>query len=179
MMRVHGGRLKGRKIKAPPASPGVRPATALVRQAVFDTIGDVSECRVLDLYGGSGALAIEALSRGAERAVIVEKSRKNASIIKSNLAALDLIAKVICAPVEKVLSGMAGKTFDLIFVDPPFNKAMIEPTLAALVKYGLAGEAGLIVARHAAGEKFKLPQQFRGSVREKKYGDSFVIFLYF
>lgn len=178
-MRVLGGRLKGRKIKAPPASPGVRPATSLVRQAVFDTIGDVSDCTVLDLFGGSGALAIEALSRGAASAVIVEKSRKNVSIIKDNLAALDLEAGVICAPVEKALPGMAGREFDLIFVDPPFNKDLIEPTLATVVKHGLTAEGGLVVARHAAGEKYKLPEGFEGQVREKRYGDSFVILLYF
>ncbi|WP_462137274.1 16S rRNA (guanine(966)-N(2))-methyltransferase RsmD [Candidatus Mycalebacterium sp.] len=121
-MRVITGSVKGRKIKT--ASKGVRPMTARVKKSVFDRLGDIGGARVLDVFAGSGALGIEALSRGADSAVFVEKSTHVADIVCENIKQCgfenrcEVIRLDYRKAAQRLLSG--EKRFDLIFIAPPY-----------------------------------------------------------
>jgi 16S rRNA (guanine966-N2)-methyltransferase len=124
-MRVIAGEYRGRRLKAP---PGVRtrPTADRVREALFSILGDVEGLRVADLFAGSGALGIEALSRGAEHATFVEGNHGAVGILKFNLAALGIVEGVEVFEWETVnwLRTVAGSlAFDLVLVDPPYSSA--------------------------------------------------------
>lgn len=153
-MRVVGGDLRSRRLTAAPR--GVRPTSDRVRESLFATLGDVTGARVLDLFSGTGALAIEALSRGAERAVLVDQARTSLDAIRQNLASLGLQhrAKVVRGDAAHAVARLdAGERFDLVLLDPPYGSDRLTPTLAALVARGvLAPFATLVVEtskRHA------------------------------
>lgn len=123
-MRVTGGRLRGLRLRAP-RGPGTRPATGRVRESVFATLGGaVIGARVLDLYAGSGSLGIEALSRGGESAVFVERSRPALGALRSNLRSTGIAdaARVVPRSVERFVAGAPqGPGFDIVFADPPWD----------------------------------------------------------
>ncbi len=121
-MRVIAGSLGGRRLVAPPGR-ATRPTSDRVREALFSILGDVAGLAVLDLYAGTGALGIEALSRGASHATFVEQARSALRSLRQNRAALHLAsrARVVAAPVERVLAAppWLGETIDLVFIVPP------------------------------------------------------------
>ncbi|MEA2271097.1 MAG: rRNA (guanine966-N2)-methyltransferase [Solirubrobacteraceae bacterium] len=126
-MRVVAGRFGGRRLAAPPGR-ATRPTSDRVREALFSILGPLDGARVLDLYAGSGALAIEALSRGAQSAVLVERDRRAVAAIRANLDALGVAepeARLVAAPARAALKNAraAGDTYDLVFVDPPYRSA--------------------------------------------------------
>src|SRR5438445_427044 len=124
-MRIIGGQAAGRLLKVP-SGYDVRPTPDLVRQAVFNSLGDrVSGARVLDLFSGSAAIGLECLSRGARFVVSVEKANRHAAMIRANLAALELPAENYQLRIQDVLTAIgqlaeAAEQFDLIMADPPF-----------------------------------------------------------
>jgi 16S rRNA (guanine966-N2)-methyltransferase len=121
-MRVVAGRYKGRRLTAP-AGLDVRPTSDRVREALFSILGDIEGLTVLDLFAGSGALGIEALSRGAARATLVDDDRRAIEAISANLAPLgDADAEVVRADALVWLGGRRGP-YDLVFVDPPYSSA--------------------------------------------------------
>ena len=120
-MRVVAGTFKGRRL-ATPRGTRTRPTADRVREALFAMLGDVTDARVLDLYAGSGALGIEALSRGAASAVFVERDARAVATIERNLAAVGVEASVIRQDALRFLAGAAG-AFDLVFCDPPYDSA--------------------------------------------------------
>jgi 16S rRNA (guanine966-N2)-methyltransferase len=121
-MRVVAGQYRGRRLTAPRGTD-VRPTSDRVREAVFSILGDISGLRVLDLFAGSGALAIEALSRGAASATLVENGRAALEAIRANLAPLqDADADVVGADAVVWLGGKRGP-YDLVFLDPPYSEA--------------------------------------------------------
>src|SRR3954467_7338989 len=121
-MRVVAGRYRGRRLSAPRGN-SVRPTSDRGREALFSILGDIEGLRVLDLFAGSGALAIEALSRGAVSATLVENDRAALDAIRANLAPLpDANADVVRADVLAWLGGQRGP-FDLVFADPPYSSA--------------------------------------------------------
>ena len=121
-MRIVAGTLGGRRLKAP-AGRGTRPTSDRVREALFSIIGDLDGARVLDLFAGSGALGIEALSRGASAAVFVDTDPKALTAIKANLQALDITAKVHRRDAIAYLNNAGEAPFDLVFLDPPYSSA--------------------------------------------------------
>jgi 16S rRNA (guanine966-N2)-methyltransferase len=123
-MRVIAGAWKGRRLKAPPGR-STRPTADRTREALFAILGDLEGLRVLDLYAGSGALGIEALSRGAAEAVFVESSRRAAEAIRANLHAVgDPPARISVAKVLVHLErARAEDPYDLVFADPPYSSA--------------------------------------------------------
>ncbi len=125
-MRVVAGEFKGRRLQAPRGSR-TRPTADRVREALFSMLGDVSDARVLDLYAGSGALGIEALSRGAESALFVERDQAALAALRRNLDAVGARADVRRQDVLRFLARPEG-TFDLVFCDPPYDDA---PAVAA------------------------------------------------
>ncbi|HEY1357567.1 MAG TPA: 16S rRNA (guanine(966)-N(2))-methyltransferase RsmD [Thermoleophilaceae bacterium] len=120
-MRVVAGAFKGRRLQAPRGG-GTRPTADRVREALFSMLGDVSGVRVLDLYAGSGALGIEALSRGAASAVFVERAPAALVALRRNLAAVGVEAEVRRQDALRFLEA-ARATFDLVFLDPPYDSA--------------------------------------------------------
>lgn len=149
-MRIVAGEARGRRLTAPPGD-ATRPTSDKVRGAIFNVLGQFFEGgRVLDLYAGTGALALEALSRGCERAVCVESDRKAAEHIRKNAAACGMEGRVEvrCEPVARALGRLPAAGFELVFLDPPYATGPAE-ALAALAP--LLAEQATVVAEHDAG----------------------------
>jgi len=151
-MRIIGGRVGGRTLKTPKGS-GTRPTSDKVREAIFNILvarGDPPP-RVLDLYAGSGALGLEAVSRGAHSAVFVEADRDACDLIRANADALGLAAEVKHSPTVRWLVKEAGGTFGWIFADPPYDShatGELEKALELVAKKRLLDGDGLLVAEH-------------------------------
>lgn len=172
-MRVVSGRLGGRRLKSPPAA--VRPTSDRVREALFSTLGPVEGLRVLDLFAGSGALSIEAISRGAREAVLVERDRRTAGVVRENLEAMGIGEEARLVSGDAVAQagrlGEAGEKFDLVFVDAPYAQAdellaQLDPLLAGICARG----ARVVVETDRRCEAgLNLPM-----VHERQYGDTFI-----
>ncbi len=134
-MRVIAGRLGGRRLKAP-AGRVTRPTSDRVREAVFGMLGDVEDLRVLDLFAGTGALGIEALSRGARRAVFVERDAGAIRALNENLTALGIAPEAVEVRRADALDALRTaisrqETYDLVFIDPPYGRARPASTASA------------------------------------------------
>ena len=172
-MRVIAGQYGGRRLQSPPSA--TRPTADRVREALFSTLGSLDGLRVLDLFAGSGALAIESLSRGAAEAVMVDSDRRAARVAQANVDELGVggEAQVLCAPAKAAATRLAeeGRQFDLVFLDPPYAEAPelladLEPVLGQLA----APDARIVVEsdrRDAPG--LDLPM-----VHERRYGDTVI-----
>jgi 16S rRNA (guanine966-N2)-methyltransferase len=143
-VRIIGGALRGRKLRFADA-PGLRPTGERVRETLFNWLQPfIAGARCLDAFAGSGALAMEAASRGAGRVVLVERERKIAAQLRENLRLLSLNqAEVIQADALSWLSD-CQETFDLVFLDPPFADQRLGNALALLIEGGIVCEGGLV-----------------------------------
>jgi 16S rRNA (guanine(966)-N(2))-methyltransferase RsmD len=166
-MRIVAGQLKGRRLAGPPRGADVRPTADRVREAIFSILGDVSGARVLDLYAGTGALAIEALSRGAVGATLVDASPEPA---RRNVAGLGLEdrAEVVRADVLGFLGRDSGR-YDLIFCDPPYRLAdRLEGQLESLIPARLA-KGGRLITESGSRRPLRLELPV---LAERTYGDT-------
>lgn len=174
-MRVVAGTARGLRLDVPPGRD-VRPTADRVREALFSSLGErVRGARVLDLFGGSGALAIEALSRGAGSAVIVELARRAADAIAANLARTGLGggARLIRGDALRAVPALAaeGLAFDLAFLDPPYKGDLAARALAAVAEHGLLAAGGLAIVEHDRRARVDPPEGLvEASVR--MYGDT-------
>jgi 16S rRNA (guanine(966)-N(2))-methyltransferase RsmD len=167
----------GRRLRAPRGAD-VRPTSDRVREAVFARIGDLTGARVLDLYAGTGTLGIEALSRGAARAIFVERAPAALAALRANLETLGLgeASRVLSVDVRTALRRLAreGQRHDLVLVDPPYAAGAVEAVLRAVAEAGiLAPEATLVIEtsrRHPPGA---VPGLAR--LDERRYGDTLVV----
>jgi 16S rRNA (guanine966-N2)-methyltransferase len=172
-VRIIAGNRKGHTIQAP-TGRGTRPTSDRVRENVFNILGPVDDAVVLDLYAGSGALGLEALSRGAAQAVFVERDPDAVRVIESNLDKLRLRATVLRQDAVAALAGEKRK-YDLVFVDPPYDMYNdLEPKLARYLP-GVVAEDGVVVVETDARTEPALPLELRtsrkyGSVRITVYG---------
>jgi 16S rRNA (guanine966-N2)-methyltransferase len=170
-MRVVAGSRKGARIFAPKGAD-TRPTADRVREAAFNLIGPVEDMAVLDLFAGSGAMGIEALSRGADRAVFVESDVSAAEAIERNLEKLRLTgAAVVRADALSALAAetAAGRRYDLVLVDPPYEMfSSVQTSLARYVPAVLAPGA-LVVVETAASKEPELPLPKRTS---RRYGSA-------
>lgn len=167
-MRVIAGELKGHRLVSPRG--GVRPTSDKVREALFSILGDVSEARVLDLFAGTGALAIEALSRGAAQAVLVDRDVEAARRNVEQLG-LEQSATIVSSEVLKFLKRPATETFDLVLCDPPYRLAdRLAPEMDSLLPPHLAPGARIAVETAA---REPLPLSLR-LLRERRYGDTLI-----
>lgn len=168
-MRVIAGSRKGHRIDAPKGL-ATRPTGDRVREAAFNLIGPLGGADVIDLYAGSGAMGLEALSRGAARAVFVESDRAACRTIERNLDRLRLRgATVLCDEALRVLSAeaLAGRRYDLVLVDPPYEAwPELEPRLGPALGRVLADD-GLLVVETAARVEPHIPLELRTS---RRYG---------
>jgi 16S rRNA (guanine966-N2)-methyltransferase len=150
-MRIISGEARGRRLRAP-RGDATRPTADRVRQALFDVLGDPGGLAVLDLFAGTGALGLEALSRGAARAVFVEQAEPAARIVRENVGALGYgeRARIIRLEVRRALRLLAKEEarFDWVFLDPPYASGEGEAALAALGESALVRAGGLVIAEH-------------------------------
>ena len=179
-MRVISGRARGHKLQAPDGM-GTRPTTDRIKESLFNIISpDLYGCDFLDLFSGSGAIGIEALSRGAEKAVFVDNSPVCQKIIDRNLTFTKLkekstVYRVDCiSAIEKL--GILKEKFDIIFMDPPYMGGFAEPVLEAIVKSQILKPDGYIIVERAT-EVMIAPVEGLKIVREKNYKKTTMTFL--
>lgn len=174
-MRVIAGTLKSREIKTPKGDK-TRPTSGKVRGSLFDILqGEIQEATFLDLFAGSGAMGIEALSRGAKSAIFVEKEKGAANALRTNLKNFSLTGKstIIQADVHETIKRLErkGKTFDIIFIDPPY--ALSLTTLLETIHTLLKGTGILIIEQRKGSE---LSPSHMTLNRKKAYGDTLLLF---
>lgn len=179
-MRVIGGAAKGRRLLAPKGQT-VRPTADRVKESLFNILPrDLSGMKLLDLYAGTGNLSIEALSRGADHAVLVDSSERAAAAISENLRRLGFKERteVWVMPVTRSLRSLArrNESFDYIFLDPPYDRGLAGGTLEIIAQCNLLRDSGTLVVEHSTRETVK---PFYGSLRlhdQRRYGDTLLSF---
>jgi 16S rRNA (guanine966-N2)-methyltransferase len=170
-VRIIAGERRGARIAAPKGD-ATRPTGDRVREAAYNLIGPVDDTAVLDLFAGSGAMGLEALSRGARRCVFVESDRAACAVIKANLEKLRLTgALVLCKDAFQALRDerAAGRTYDLVVVDPPYGAwADLEPRLVEALP-GVLGPDGVLVVETSSRIEPELPLPV---VTSRRYGSA-------
>lgn len=174
-MRIISGEARGRKLFAP-SSDETRPTADRIRESLFNIIGSrVYDAQVLDLFGGTGALSLEALSRGAARAVIVDAAREAVQVIERNAQgvlkdAWRDRARIIRSDYRSAIGSLSGVRFDLVFLDPPYRMTdAYADAIRRLKQQGLLAEDCLIVVERARELAVPLPEGFE-SYDTRHYG---------
>lgn len=181
MMRVVSGICKGRPLKAVPGT-GTRPTTDKVKESIFNMIGPYFDGGlVLDLFAGSGGLGIEALSRGMDKAIFVDRDFKANQTVKANLELCKFtdLAEVYKNDSERALKALVKRemTFELIFLDPPYKKQKLVDLLEEIHNNRLLSNEGYIVCEH--GHDVSLPEQIANfSVKRKEVYGSMAVTIY-
>ena len=174
-MRVIAGRYKGRRLKAP-TWDGLRPTSDKLRETLFNILAPrIAGARVLDGYAGTGAVGIEALSRGAAHVTFIEKNRRAAALIAENLqgCSAEAVYTIECGDVPSVLRKTDGAKFDLVLLDPPYDLPNVKEALEAAAVH-LASD-GLLVLERATRHDPDVPSSL-ARVRDVKSGDSTLTF---
>ena len=176
-MRIVAGQAKGRRLATP--ADGTRPTSDRAREGLFNSLEAtmrLAGARVLDLFAGTGAVGLEALSRGAAAAVLVESNRRAVEVLRRNVAAVGLPgAEVVAAPVSRYLSTPPDAPFDLVFADPPYalEDTKIRAVLAALSGDGWVVPGGyVVVERSSRAAPSGWAADLITPVREKRYGEA-------
>ena len=176
-MRIVAGLAKGRRLASP--GPGTRPTSDRVREALFSSLESgvrLDGAQFLDLFAGTGAVGLEALSRGAAAAVLVERSRAALDVLRRNVATVALPgAQVVPTAVSRYLGGDPERPFDVVFADPPYGRESKEivGTLAQLSdEKWLAPSAFVIVERSVRDERIEWAGSLLTPVGERRYGDT-------
>lgn len=178
-MRIVAGTARGRTIAGPKRDDVIRPTSDRARQTLFNVLGQWCDgLEVLDVFSGTGALALEALSRGATKAVCVDSGREAQQLIAQNAEALGFASQVelVPLPAERALAslGKAGRKFHLVFSDPPYRLAAAEAILKQVSELGLLHEGATVVVEHSKEEQ--VPERVGGLARvdERRFGDTVV-----
>jgi 16S rRNA (guanine966-N2)-methyltransferase len=181
-MRIVGGDLRGRTL-ATPKGEAIRPTTDRTREAVFNVLGHrhggrLEGARVLDLFAGTGALGLEALSRGASHCIFIEESAEGRGIIRTNVETFGLQGRTKIFRRDATDLGTVGTIapFDLVFADPPYGKGLGEKALASARAGGWLVPGALCVVEEAAAAPFSAVAGFT-IVDERHYGDTIIRFI--
>jgi 16S rRNA (guanine966-N2)-methyltransferase len=181
-MRIVGGKLRSRPI-AGPKGDGLRPTTDRLREALFNILmhayGDpVSGARVLDLFAGTGALGIEAVSRGAAFVLFVDDGVEARSLLRNNTETLGLggVTRIFRRDATKLGPAHPLEPFSLVFLDPPYGKGLAEKALVAARDGGWLKPDALVVVEEAADAAFKVPEGFE-ELERRQYDDTEIVFL--
>lgn len=177
-MRIIGGEYKSRLI-AMPKGVEIRPTQDKVREAIFNILGDVNGKTVLELFAGSGAFGIEAISRGARKATFVDNNFCCVQTIKSNLESLTIpVSKydIIKTNALKIMPTLAkgGEKFDIIFLDPPYYKEMAKNCLINIDSYDIVSPVGLIIIEHFKKDALDAVLKRLFLLDERRYGDTVI-----
>lgn len=169
-MNITGGKFKGRKICTPDEKI-TRPTLSKVRMGVFNTLfsmlGDFSECFFLDVFGGSGIMGMEALSRGFASVTVIEQNKKAAQVLKKNYEQLGLKPNLIIGNALNVMSKLSDK-YTVAYVDPPYASGIYQETVEKLQNL-----ANFIILEHPAD----MQTVFEGIIKRKKYGDKMITYI--
>lgn len=173
-MRVIAGTARGTKLKAP-SGLTVRPTADRVKEALFNILGNrVIGALFIDLYAGSGAVGIEALSRGARECIFVDNKKSNIALIKENLikTGLNSNSRLIAADAKKALTILGAEKVkaDLVYLDPPYNMTDLSPMVSQIISLDILAGDGLIIVEHAYGNR-QWAEDFAPK-KQKKYGDT-------
>ncbi|GIG69107.1 16S rRNA (guanine(966)-N(2))-methyltransferase RsmD [Phytomonospora endophytica] len=180
MTRIIAGDMKGRRLQTPPGDR-TRPTSDRVREALFGSLTsllDFDGARVADLYAGSGAVGLEACSRGAGHVLLVESDARAARVIRANITALGVGDRVVLttSSVRGALAAPPGEPYDLVFADPPYtlDNAEVTADLAALVEGGWLHEDSLVLVERSTRTKaFAWPETLT-ETRGRRYGESII-----
>lgn len=183
-MRIIGGEASGRSIPSPRGRQ-VRPTPDRVRESLFNILHPLEGLHFLDLYAGTGSVGLEALSRGAERVVFIEKNPGTAAALKATVEKLGFGARtaVLGMDVKSGISRLSKEqaSFHVIFADPPYERDLIERTLASCERGGLMAPDGLMIVQRSRREPFNISSGASALqlYHERHYGDTVVSFLKF
>ena len=171
-MRIIAGKYKGRKLKSVEGQD-TRPTLDRVRENIFNIIGgSIIGAHVLDLFSGTGAIGIEALSRGASDVVFCDSARSAVSVIRENLRTVKEDREVLFSDYKEALRALRGRTFDFIYLDPPYD---FTPDIAAISDLLLPD--GRIIFEHSAEKQLKLPSDSLIITDERRYGIAVISFI--
>lgn len=179
-MRVIGGTAKGRRLLVPKGR-SVRPTAARVKESLFNILPrDFSGMKVLDLFSGTGNVSIEALSRGAASALLIDASARSARTTRENLDRLGFgeSATLWVTPVARALRALAKRadTFDLIFLDPPYDQGLMGSSLKLIAQGHLLSAWGILVGEHSAREAVQPSYDSLVQYDQRRYGDTLLSF---
>lgn len=182
-MRIVAGKFKGRPL-ASPKDRATRPTSDRVREAVFNVLAhgidgfSLENARVLDLFAGTGALGIEALSRGARYCLFIENSAPARGLIRTNVETLHLTGVTKIWRRDASALGPAGNmdAFDLVFADPPYGQGLGEKALRAAYENGWIKQGGIAVVEESADSEFEAPEGYE-ELDRRTYGDTQIVFL--
>lgn len=177
-MRIVGGVYRSRLIEMPKGAE-IRPTQDRVREAIFNILGGMNGKNVLDLFAGSGAFGLEALSRGASHATFVENNSRCLRTIEENIESLNIPASkydIVRGSVSTVLSRLQkeGQKYDIIFLDPPYHKDIAKNCLINIDYYDILAEFGLAVAEHFKKDSLEYDFETIEVLTERKYGDTLI-----
>jgi 16S rRNA (guanine966-N2)-methyltransferase len=181
-MRVVGGRLKGRSL-ASPSSSDIRPTADRLRESLFNILvhayeNPIADARVLDLFAGTGALGIEAISRGAKFALFVDNGAEARALMRNNVEALGLggVTKVYRRDATNLGPAHPVEPFSLVFLDPPYGKGLADKALVSLCDGGWLTQGALLVVEEAKAARFVPPKGF-AELERRVYDDTEFVFL--
>ena len=176
-MRIIRGHYKGKKLNSP-TSDHIRPTSDRMRESIFNILehGDgpaLPESKILDLFAGSGALGIEALSRGAAFVTFVDNDRTSLDLVKQNLKIINSPQNISLKCINSLHFQDSTNQYDIIFIDPPYKKGLIIPALINIHVHDLLADNGIIIVESAAEEKIEFPDYFN-ITKTRKMGKSIV-----
>ena len=181
-MRIVGGRLKGRNLAAP-ASRDIRPTADRLRESLFNILihaydNPIADARVLDLFAGTGALGIEAVSRGAKFALFVDNGAEARALMRNNVEALGLggVTKIYRRDATHLGPAHPVEPFSLVFLDPPYAKGLAEKALISVRDGGWLTTGALLVVEEAKAAAFAPPEGFE-ELERRAYDDTEFVFL--
>lgn len=179
-MRVISGKAKGRRLMAPRGGV-IRPTADRIKESLFNILPrDFSGMKILELFAGTGNVSIEALSRGAESALLVDVSERSARVIRENLRRLELSARaqVWVMPVRRALNvvGRQGQKFDVIFLDPPYDQKLVGRALELIASVSPIHPSAVVVAEHSVRETVESNYGFLSLNDQRRYGDTLLSF---
>ena len=182
-MRIVGGKFRGRILKSP-SSKAIRPTSDRLRESIFNVLAHayadpITEARVLDLFAGTGALGLEAMSRGASYALFVEEAAEARALIRENVEALALTgaSKIFRRDAARLGDMGPMQPFGLVFCDPPYGQGLAEKSLAAARDGKWLAPSALVVVEEAVKAAFKAPDGFE-ELERRAYDDTEVIFMH-
>lgn len=179
-MRIIGGEARGRKISVPKGKD-IRPTSNMIKESLFNSLYSVTGKAFLDLFAGSGNVGLEALSRGAQKVVFIEKDRMRGNVIRENLRHLgfEARAEVLDLDAERAVRFLAarGERFDILFADPPYERGFVTKVLSMSSLADLFAEEAMLVIQHSLREGVHGTPEDRYVLKEqKKYGDTVLSF---
>jgi 16S rRNA (guanine966-N2)-methyltransferase len=183
-MRIVGGRLKGRSLHGP-KSDSIRPTSDRLRESLFNILvhsydDPLPGARVIDLFAGTGAFGMEAISRGADFCQFVDDGAEARALIRANVESLGLggVTKLFRRDARRLGDAPPGPPYTLAFLDPPYDRGLAEPALASLARGGWLAPEALVVVEEAAAAVFESASGF-DVLERRDYGETAVVFLRF